>query len=209
MAIGAVVGVVAGMALLSINNRAALPSVALYPLLTLAFALTVYGFASLLHGSGFLAVFIAGLIAGGRDFVMKGETERFHAALASLAEIVVFVALGLTVNLGTTFTSDIAIHGIVLALVLALVARPAVVLALLGVVGLRWRERAFIAWAGLKGAVPILLAAFAVLGGVDNAEEIYLIVFVVVMFSVVVQGSLIAPVARRLGVPIVLPEPHR
>jgi cell volume regulation protein A len=196
MAVGAVVGVVAGVLLLRVNNHASLPSRSLYPLLTLACALTIYGGTALVHGSGFLAVFVAGLIAGSADFVAKRETERFHAALANLAEIVVFVALGLTVTLADVWHWNVGGYALVLAVVLALVAR-------LAPARLRWEERVFVAWAGLKGAVPILLAAFAVLAGVREAERIYLIVFVVVMFSVVIQGSLIATVARRLGIPIV------
>jgi cell volume regulation protein A len=203
MAVGAVMGVAAGALLLWISNRAALPSRSLYPLLTLACALTIYGGTALLHGSGFLAVFIAGLLAGGSDFVHRRETERFHAALANLAEIVVFVALGLTVTLADVWRWNVGGYAVVLALVLAVVARPVVVLALLTPARLRWSERVFVTWAGLKGAVPILLAAFAVLAGVRDAERIYLMVFVVVMLSVVIQGSLIAAVARRLGIPIV------
>jgi cell volume regulation protein A len=203
MTIGAVVGVLAGRLLLWVNNRAALPSMPLYPLLTLACALTIYGATAVLHGSGFLAVFIAGLIAGSSDFVAKRETERFHAALASLAEIVVFVALGLTVDLTDLAHWDVGGYGLVLALVLAFLARPLVVLTMLAPVRLRWGERLFVAWAGLKGAVPILLAAFALTSNVDEAQRVYLLVFVVVVFSVVVQGSLIAPVAARFGVPIV------
>jgi cell volume regulation protein A len=186
-----------------VNNRAALPGRTLYPLFTLACALTIYGGTALVHGSGFLAVFIAGLLAGSREFVAKRETERFHAALASLAEIVVFVALGLTVDLTDIGTWRVGGYALLLALVLAFVARPVVVLALLAPAHLRRAERLFISWAGLKGAVPILLAAFALLEEVDQANRIYLIVFVVVIFSVVVQGSLMEAVARRLGIPIV------
>lgn len=208
MAVGTALGVAAGLLLLWVNNRVALPSRSLYPLFVLACALTIYGGTSLLHGSGFLAVFVAGLLAGGRDFVHRRETERFHAPLASLAEIVVFIALGLTVDLTELWNWTVGGYALVLAVVLALVARPLVVLLLLLPARLRWTERVFIAWAGLKGAVPILLAAFAVLAGVDEAYRIYLIVFVVVIFSVVVQGSLIEKAAARLGIPIVDVERH-
>jgi cell volume regulation protein A len=208
IAIGTVIGFLAGMLLLWVNNRASLPGRSLYPLFTLACALTIYGGTALLHGSGFLAVFIAGLLAGSREFVAKRETERFHAALANLAEIVVFVALGLTVDLTDIGKWKVGGYALVLAVVLAVVARPVVVMALLAPAHLRRGERLFISWTGLKGAVPILLAAFAVLAGVDEADRIYLIVFVVVIFSVVVQGSLIEVVARRLGVPIVDAERH-
>lgn len=203
MAVGIAVGFLAGLALLWVNNRASLPSRSLYPLLTLASALTIYGGTALLRGSGFLAVFIAGLLAGSREFVAKRDTQRFHAALANLAEIVVFVALGLTADVGDIGAWKVGGYAFLLALVLAVVARPLVVLALLAPADLRRGERLFISWAGLKGAVPILLAAFAVVAGVDEADRIYLIVFVVVIFSVVVQGSLIEVVARRLGVPVV------
>lgn len=207
MVVGTAVGFLAGMLLLWVNNRASLPSRSLYPLFTLSCALTIYGGTALLQGSGFLAVFIAGLLAGSREFVAKRDTERFHAALANLAEIVVFVALGLTVDLTDIGAWKVGGYALVLALVVVL-SRPVVVMTLLAPAHLRRGERLFIAWAGLKGAVPILLAAFALVEGVDQASRIYLIVFVVVIVSVVVQGSLIEVVARRLGVPIVDAERH-
>jgi cell volume regulation protein A len=206
MSIGGAIGTAAGWALMVVNNRASLPSKPLYPLLTLACAATIYGGTSLSHGSGFLAVFVAGLVAGGADFTAKRDTERFHAALASLAEIVVFVALGLTVDLADLGHFRVGGYGLLLAVFLGFVARPAVILPLLAPAHLRAGERLFVAWAGLKGAVPILLAAFAVLAKVDEAARIYLIVFVVVIFSVVVQGSLVPAVAARLGVRMVAGE---
>jgi potassium/hydrogen antiporter len=147
-------------------------------------------------------VFVAGLLLGDADVPFKGETRRFQGALASLAEVVVFVALGLTVEVAALGEDSAWVDGLLLALVLAFVARPLVALVLLLPAELRWGERLFVAWSGLKGAVPILLAAFALLGGVDEAERIYRIVFVVVAFSVVVQGSLVPLVARRFGVPM-------
>ncbi len=206
MSIGGAIGIAAGWALTIVINRAALPSRPLYPLLTLACAATIYGGTSLAHGSGFLAVFVAGLIAGGADLTAKRATERFLAALASLAEIVVFVALGLTVDLADLGNSHVGGYGLLLAVFLGFAARPAVILPLLAPAHLRWGERLFVAWAGLKGAVPILLAAFAVLEKVDEARRIYLLVFVVVIFSVVVQGSLVPAVAARLGVRMVAGE---
>jgi cell volume regulation protein A len=131
----------------------------------------------------------------------KAEVERFFTSLASLAEIVVFVALGLTINL-TGLSGSVWVDGVVLALVLALVARPLAVGALLLPAHLRVGERLFVMWSGLKGAVPIFLAAFAILAGVQDAEVIYGIVFVVVALSVVVQGSSIPLAARLAGVPM-------
>ena len=131
----------------------------------------------------------------------KGEIERFHGSLATLAEIVVFVGLGLTVNLGS-MSARVWVDAVLLFLVLAIVVRPAVVALTLAYARFGWAERVFIAWGGLKGAVPILLAAFAVIGGVPSARSVYGIVFVVVLLSVVGQGTLVPVVARLLGIPM-------
>ena len=189
-------------------RRVALPNEALYPIRTLAAAGAIYGVASVAHGSGFLAVFVAGLLVGGRRAPYKGEIERFHTSLANLAEIVVFVALGLTIDLGGLDTRLVWLDGILLALILAFVARPLACGLLLIPARLHMGERLFVLWGGLKGAVPILLAAFAVIAGAGHAERIYGIVFVVVLFSVVVQGSSIPFVAPRLGVPMRIADPH-
>jgi cell volume regulation protein A len=130
----------------------------------------------------------------------KSEIEAFHASLAALAEIAAFAALGLSIGYGDLDDAAVWAQGIVLALVVALVARPISVLPLLAPVGLRREEKVFVAWAGLKGAVPILLGALAVLAEVDDAGRIYGIVFVVVLFSVLVHGISIPYVARRLGI---------
>jgi len=202
MSIGLAVGL-AGTALLVVfMRRVHLPSEGLYPLRTLAAAGLIYGLASVAHGSGFLAVFIAGLALGDLDVPYKRQIRRFHTALASLAEIVVFVALGLTVNVAQLFDEGIWLDGLLLAALLAFVARPLGLAPLLVPLKLRMGEKLFIAWGGLKGAVPILLAAFAILAEVDDARRVYEIVFVVVAFSVVVQGASVPYVASRLGVPM-------
>jgi cell volume regulation protein A len=202
MSVGLAVGV-AGTALLVLFIRhVRLPNEGLYPLRTLAAAGVIYGLASVAGGSGFLAVFIAGLVLGDLDVPHKRQIRRFHIALASLAEIVVFVALGLTVNATQLVDNDVWLDGLILAAALAFIARPLGLAPLLAPLRLRPGEKVFIAWGGLKGAVPILLAAFAILAEVDDARRIYEIVFVVVAFSVVVQGSSIPFVASRLGVPM-------
>jgi len=159
----------------------------------------VYGLASVLHGSGFLAVFVTGVLIADLRAPYKAEIEHFHKALASLGEIVVFVALGLTIDLGSLDLRSVWLDGLAVAVLLTFVARPLVVTALLARARLTRGEKVFIAWAGMRGAVPILLAAFTLLEGVDHANRIYGIVFVVVMFSVVVQGSLVPTVAGRVG----------
>ena len=199
MAVGLAVGVAGGLALSEVLRRLSLPSSGLETLRTLAGAGIVYGLAAVAHGSGFLAVFVAGLIVGDVRATFHTEIEIFQDALASLAEIVVFVALGLTIAI-----SDISAvrwgQGLLLAAALAFFIRPVVAGLLLLPTTLRRGERAFVAWGGLKGAVPILLASFAVEQGVHQARAIYELVFIVVLASVVVQGGTIRPAAARFGV---------
>jgi cell volume regulation protein A len=168
----------------------------------LAAAGVIYGAASALHGSGFLAVFVAGVALGDADVPLRDSIERFHTSLASLAEVVVFVALGLTIDLTDVLSSTRLFEGLALAVILALIARPLAVGPLLLPIRMRPKERLFVIWGGLRGAVPILLAAFALLADVEDARRVYEIVFVVVAFSVLVQGSSIPWVARRLGIPM-------
>jgi potassium/hydrogen antiporter len=206
MIVGALVGAAAALALVPLVRRATLPSAALYPLRMLAAAGVVYGLATLAQGSGFLAVFVAGILVGDRAIPHREEIDGVLSSLGSLAEIVMFVALGLTIDLTEVLETDAWLEGLVLAALLGLVIRPLVVLVLLLPARLGWGERLFVAWSGLKGAVPILLAALAVIAGVDDAGEIYDVVFVVVLVSVLVQGTLLPTVARRLRVPLERPD---
>ena len=199
MSVGLAFGL-AGAAAMRPLLRFSLPNPGLYPLRTLAAAGVIYGAAATAHGSGFLAVFVAGVLLGDADVPLRDEIERFHTSLASLAEVVVFVALGITVDVTDLLGSPRLLEGLALAVILALVARPLAVAPLLLPVHMRPNERLFVIWSGLRGAVPILLAAFAVLASVQDADRIYDIVYVVVAFSVIVQGSSIAFVARRLGI---------
>jgi potassium/hydrogen antiporter len=201
MSVGAALGIVGGLLLAEILRRVRLPSASLHPLLALILAAALYGGTSLLHGSGFLAVFLAGLIVGGGTPRDKSLIASFSSPLASLAEIAVFVALGLTVAL-SSLSWRTWFEGIVLILALAVVARPVTVIVTLAGTRFSRAERAFMAWSGLKGAVPILLAAFAVLERVDGANRIYNVVFVVVLLSVICLGTFVAVVARRLNIPI-------
>jgi cell volume regulation protein A len=199
MAVGLAVGALGGLALRELMHRLSLPSSGLFTLLTLAGAGIVYGAAAVGHGSGFLAVFVTGLIVGDVHARFRTEIEIFQDTLSSLAEIVVFVALGLTIALSAISATRWG-QGLLLAAVLALIIRPAVAGLLLLPTKLRHGERAFIAWGGLKGAVPILLASFALEQGVRDAHLIYELVFIVVLASVVVQGGTIGYAARRFGV---------
>lgn len=201
MALGLVVGIAGALLLLPVMRNVRLTGPALYPIRVLAGAGLVYGLAAVIGGSGFLAVFVAGVILGDAAAPRKGEIEAFLSSLAGLAEIAAFVALGLTVGLGDLGSVETWIDGLAIALILAFVARPLSILPLLLPARLTWGERIFIAWGGLKGAVPILLGALAVLADVDNSQRLYGIVFIVVLFSVIVQGASVPVVAERLHVP--------
>jgi potassium/hydrogen antiporter len=207
MSVGLAVGVAGAWVVLESLRRIHLANPALYPLRSLAAAGVIYGVASVAHGSGFLAVFVAGILIGDADYPRRDDVERFHTSLASLAEVVVFVALGLSVN--EVNLEPVWTDAILIALLLAFVARPLATAPLLVPLRLDWGERVFVMWSGLKGAVPILLAAFALLQGAGGAERIYAIVFVVVAFSVIFQGGSVPFAARKLGVPmrIVYREP--
>ncbi len=200
MLIGVVVGGLGAVLTTRVLTRLVRPAGALDPITALAAAGVIYGVAAVLDGSGFLAVFVAGLLLGDTTVDEDGSVRAFHSQLASVAELVVFVGLGLTVSLGTLNLGTVLTDGLVLAAILILVARPAAVAALLWPAKLRRGEKVFIGWLGLRGAVPILLAAFAVDEHVQQAHTVYGIVFIVVTVSVLIQGSLIRAVAQRAGV---------
>ena len=201
MAVGVAVGVAAALLLLPLLRRLTLPEPSLYPLRVLAGAGVVYGASALLHGSGFIAVFVAGILLGDQAMPRKGEIERFTVGLASLAEITAFVALGLTIDLDTLNDGGLWLDGTILFLLLTLVIRPLAVGPLLLLARLRPGERIFVMFGGLKGAVPILLAALAVIAHVEHETYLYGVVYVVVLFSVAIQGTAMPAMAERLGIP--------
>ena len=203
MGIGVALGLLGGKLLTIAIARLRLSDSGLYPVFALACAGLLYGATSLAGGSGFCAVFVAGLLLGDAGVPYATEIDRFTASLASLAEVAVFLALGLTINLAGISATD-WLDGLGLFGVMMVLVRPLVVAVTLAPSALNRPEKAFIAWSGLKGAVPILLAAFAVLGHVVDHQRIYDVIFVVVLASVVIQGGLVPTIAARLRVPMQL-----
>jgi cell volume regulation protein A len=208
MLIGLGVGIGGGIGLREFTRRVPLPSEGLYPLRVLAGALGLYGLAAALGGSGFLAVFTAGIVMCDARAPYAREVKRFHAALAGLGEITAFAVLGLTVSLHDLPDGGALGIGVVLAVLLAFLVRPLLVGVLLIPVRLSRRERVVVLWGGLKGAVPILLGTYVLTAGVADAARLYAIVFVVVAFSVLVQGGLLPALASRLRVPMRTVEPE-
>ncbi len=200
MAVGTAIGVVGGIALgWLLSNREPLMS-SQQPMRALVGVLAIYGLATVAHGSGFIAVLIAGIVLGDEQERHGPSVQRFHATLANMGEVVAFILLGLSVRLHTLLDNHAWAIGLGLAVLIAFVLRPLACLPLLAPIRLRRNERLFIAWAGLKGAVPILLGALAVTGGTPDAARVYAIVFVVVLLSVGVQGSTLSIVARKMGI---------
>jgi cell volume regulation protein A len=204
--VGAIVGVGGGLALQWVMRRAQLPTGALTAVFVAAAAVLIYAAGSALQGSGFLAVFIAGILIGDVRAPFRRDIDTFNAGLASLAEIVAFVLLGLSVKLHDVFQPATLLAGLVIAALLIVVIRPVLVGLVTLPIRLQRGERAFILWAGLKGAVPILLGIFILNANIPNADTIFAIIFIVVLISVLLQGGLAPLFAQLFKVPMRLIE---
>ena len=209
MGVGLAVGLAGGIGLRWVVRRVPLSSEQAYPILVVAAGTSIYGAASVAHGSGFLAVFLAGILLGDAQLPFRTEVQRFTATLASLGEMVAFTVLGLSVPLLPLLGSADALVGLGVAVLLMLAVRPVLVGLLLIPVRLRLPERVFVLWAGLKGAVPILLGLFILGTDVPDADRLYRIIFVVVLISVVVQGGSVPLAARLLRIRMRAAEPLR
>jgi potassium/hydrogen antiporter len=197
--IGLVVGVAVGWLAVQGLRRARLDTPGLYPVATLAAAALAFGAADELHGSGFLAVYLAGLALGSANIPAKRTVTVFHQGLGWVAQIVMFLALGLLVF--PTRLDDVWFEGTVLALVLLFVARPIATFVGTALDRFSLREKVVLGWAGLRGAVPVVLATFPVIDGVPGAETLFFdVVFFAVVISTLLQGATFEPLAARLGV---------
>ncbi len=195
---GVAVGYASGRIAGHLINRIRLEYEGLYPVLSMSLVLMTFGTAEGIGGNGYLAVYLCGILLNGTNFVHKRHVVRFHSGLAWLMQIVMFLVLGLLV-----FPSQlpgVAPSGLMVVLVLMFVARPLAVLVCLARSRFNWREKALISWTGLRGAVPIVLATFPLLAGFEQSHLIFDIVFFTVLISVALQGTLLMPVARWLGV---------
>jgi cell volume regulation protein A len=176
--------------------RVRLATAGLYPVASLAMAALAYGAADSLHGSGFLAVYLAGLSLGSARIPAGRTIVNFHQGLGWVAQVTLFLTLGLLVF--PTQLGAVAVKGTVLALVMMFLARPAAVALATLPFAYRWRERVILGWAGLRGAVPVVLATFPVIAGVPTSTEFFNIAFFAVLLSTLVQGSTFEPLARGL-----------
>lgn len=197
MGIGALVGLGMGWLSVVVVNRIKLVASGLYPIMVGTFGLLAFGIAANLGGSGFLAIFIAGVIIGNHRMVFQRSTYLFHDGLAWLSQITMFVVLGLLVNPEALL--DVWMEGLLVAVVLTLVARPLAVVPMLALFGFNAREMTLVSWVGLRGSVPIILAIFPLVFDLPGAALIFNVVFFVVLISATVQGATLPIVARKLG----------
>jgi cell volume regulation protein A len=197
MLLGGALGYLMGRATVAVVNRLRLGYGGLYPVLVLAVVLLTYGGTALLGGNGFLAVYLAGVVMCSRDFLHKRSVNNFFDGLAWLMQISMFLTMGLLV-----FPSRLVPvigAGLLVALFLMFVARPVSVFLTLLPSRMSARAKTLVAWVGLRGSVPIILATFPLLAGLPNADTIFNVVFFIVLTSVLLQGTSLPPVARLLG----------
>ncbi len=199
---GAIIGAIGGYILLNVINRVEIAA-GLYPILAVAGALIIFSGAQLIDASGFLAVYLAGLVLGNNRHRADSVISRFHDGLAGLAQIVMVLVLGLLVTPRDLLNG--LVGEVVLAIGLIILARPIAVWLSLIPFRFTWQEKGFIAWVGLRGAVPIFLASIPVIAGVPDGTRYFNVAFIVVLFSLVIQGWTVSRAAQVLG--LELPPP--
>lgn len=207
MTLGALVGAGVGFGFVSMLKRSRLTIGGLSLVVSIAAALVSYGLAGVIGGNGFLAAYVAGIVAGNREFAGKRNIMFFQDGAAWLAQVVMFLTLGLLV-----FPSQlpaVVAPGLAVTAILMLVARPlSVFICLAPFRRFDWRAKLFVSWAGLRGAVPIVLATFPIVAGVPGAQTIFNIVFFVVLVSSVIQGPTLGWLTKRLGLEAEEPRPE-
>jgi potassium/hydrogen antiporter len=197
LALGAAIGLALGRLAVAALDKVRLPTDGIYPVATIAIAGLAYGLAEAAHGSGLLATYLTALALGSGNIPARRTVVAFHEGVGWVAQIGLFILLGLLVFPATL--GDVAVEGLALSAALILVARPLAAFAATILSPLGLRERAMLGWAGLRGATPIWLATFPVVAGVGTGQELFSIVFFVVVSSTLVQGASFEPLARRLG----------
>lgn len=207
LVIGGIVGSAIGWLGLTLVGRMTLLAGGLYPVLTLAFAFLAFGLATVLNGSGFLAVYLAGLIIGNNRFPYRSGVLHFHDAIAWLSQVSMFLLLGLLVFPSQLL--EVALMGVIFSAALVFFARPLIVFLCLVPFGFAPREVLYVSWVGLRGAIPIILATFPVLAGVDGAEQLFNTVFIIVVMTALIPGATVGWVTRQLNLGSQEPEAPR
>lgn len=206
MCIGGLVGVIVGKGMVFVVNRIQLAYESLYPGITLAMILFAYSATNFIHGNGFLAVYIAGIILGSQNFIHKNSLIRFYDGISWLMQVVMFISLGLLVSPHKLI--PIAGIGLLISAALIFLARPISVFISLAFTKVTLNQKVFISWVGLRGAVPIVFATHPLLECVSKSDKIFHIVFFIVLTSVLLQGTTLYPLAKWLGLEETAPHKH-
>ncbi|KAB2951516.1 potassium/proton antiporter [Heliorestis acidaminivorans] len=193
-----VIGYTMGQVAVAIMNRINLDSGGLYPILALGFAVLVYSSTALINASGLLAVYILALVIGNSDVPYRHSVFRFNEGFAWMMQILMFIVLGLLV-FPSQLIGDVIIKGLILSAILILLARPISVFISLLFFKFSIKEKVFLSWSGLRGAVPIVLATYPMLAGLENSQMFFNVVFFVVLTSTLIQGLTMSPLAEKLG----------
>ncbi|SET18521.1 cell volume regulation protein A [Salinibacillus kushneri] len=196
MGLGLLFGLLLGKLSVMVINKIKLDVSGMYPILAMGSAIFTYGLTSFFGGSGFLAVYVMAVFIGNSDLMHRFSIVRFNEGFAWMMQIIMFIFLGLLVFPGQLL--DVIWQGILLAIILMFIARPLAVFLSMLFFKYNLKEQLFISWAGLKGAVPIVLATYPIVTGVENSQLIFNAVFFVVLFSALIQGSTLSTLATKL-----------
>lgn len=197
LAVGGVVGYMLGRALVWIVNHINMPNASLYPVLVLSMILIMFTLTDLLQGNGYLAVYVAGLVAGNSRMSYRRETTTFMQGITWLLQIVMFLTLGLLVNPSDLL--DVWLVAIAIGLFMMFVSRPLAVFLCLQPFHVPVKAKLFLSWVGLRGAVPIIFATYPVIAGIEDADFLFNVVFVITLLSLSIQGTTITACASWLG----------
>ena len=199
LVVGALVGYYFGKASVVLINRIKLDNEALYPILLFTLGMFVFSLTYFLKGNGYLAIYIAGLVIGNSKFVHKRTSMRFMDGLAWMSQILLFLTLGLLVNPRELLSADVLIPGLIISFFIIIVARPlSVYLCLIPFKRITNRDKAFVSWVGLRGAVPIIFAILTLAAEVPHARWLFNIVFIITLVSLILQGTSLNRVASWL-----------
>jgi len=197
--IGVGVGYGAGRFMVWLLNRLGLSSAGLYAIASIALVLLTYSCATFMHGNGFLAVYVAGIVAGNREVVHQHYISAFHDSFAWLMQIIMFLTLGMLSVPYRAELSSLASVAVAISLFLMFVARPVSVFISLFWAKISFKEKLLVSWVGLRGSVPIVLATFPLAAGIKEAGEIFVLISFIVVMSVLIQGFSLAALARWLS----------
>ena len=199
MAAGGAMGLAMGRFACLAIKRLRVTNEALYPVWGISIVLATFGLTETVYGNGYLAVYICGIVMGGGDFLYKYSLQRFHEGFAWLMQIIMFLVLGLLVTPHEIIDSSVIKTGLLVSFCLMFIARPVAIFAGTLFSRFNWREKLFVSWTGLRGAVPIILATYPLTEGHPQAKYMFNLIFFVVLTSVMLQGKTLADAAKLLG----------